>query len=174
MLIKRNKQSAFEFDINPVYTSTKEDCLANISLLLANSHKNARVNVGGLGGGVFGNAGVNVGGLYGGVFGKLHNTIIGDVFPKITKYLPGFIKKISLPGLNIGMVTHTGDVKNSGILGLYNNIREGDGDYIAFGILNRVVKENGRVFYIPGLAGRFSLDGIFKHKKTEENKQGEK
>ena len=90
--------------------------------------------------------------------------------------MPQFIQQIDLPAFNIGGVyTETGEMglKNSCVLGLFNNIVDTDEDYIALGIINRIkYKEKDgekRVKYGLLCSGRVHIDGIFSHREKESN-----
>ena len=139
----------------------------------------AGVNFGGLLGVVGENAGVNVSLVYADVGGSQDYTI-EDVLPRLTRYLPKFIREISFPAINFGTVTNTKNPRNSFALGVYNRVDATNGkDYISVGLLNRVITPEGhgkkRVSYIPFLAGKVSIDGIFRHRKqTQENKDDTK
>ncbi len=124
---------------------------------------------------VDGDVKINVGGVIADTK-ELSDYKVKDVYKRITKYLPQFIQQIDLPAFNIGGVyTETGEMglKNSCVLGLFNNIVDTDEDYIALGIINRIkYKEKDgekRVKYGLLCSGRVHIDGIFSHREKESN-----
>jgi len=175
-----------------IYNHVDGDAGVNMGLG-AEVDGNAGVNVGGIYAGVKGDAGVNVGGIYAGVKGdagvnvggiiaivgvnagvnvglgaeveNLNDYTLEQACGKFGKYLPNFLKDVALPAFNIGFITNTRKVKNGYALGLFNNIKEDKGDYIAIGLLNRITSDNEKTKYRLGLSGKVSIDGIFKHKQ---------
>ncbi len=99
--------------------------------------------------------------------GYLRDYSLEDVCPRIMNHLPRWIKKISLPGISAGIVTNTQSAYNGAIFGIFNNISLDDtsGDYLAFGLLNRVKNGKRKALLIPFITGKVSIDGIFSHKK---------
>ena len=177
-------------NVGGVIADTKGDVKINGSLGVALVEGNAGINVGGFIAYTKGDAGIN-GSLgvalvdgdvkinVGGVIAdtkELSDYKVKDVYKRITKYLPQFIQQIDLPAFNIGGVyTETGEMglKNSCVLGLFNNIVDTDEDYIALGIINRIkYKEKDgekRVKYGLLCSGRVHIDGIFSHREKESN-----
>jgi len=177
-------------NVGGVIAYTKGDAGINGSLGVAFVDGNAGINVGGVIAYTKGDAGIN-GSLgvalvdgdvkinVGGVIAdtkELSDYKVKDVYKRITKYLPQFIQQIDLPAFNIGGVyTETGEMglKNSCVLGLFNNIVDTDEDYIALGIINRIkYKEKDgekRVKYGLLCSGRVHIDGIFSHREKESN-----
>src|SRR3989344_2229638 len=177
-------------NVGGVIADTKGDAGINGSLGVAFVDGNAGINVGGVIAYTKGDAGIN-GSLgvalvdgdvkinVGGVIAdtkELSDYKVKDVYKRITKYLPQFIQQIDLPAFNIGGVyTETGEMglKNSCVLGLFNNIVDTDEDYIALGIINRIkYKEKDgekRVKYGLLCSGRVHIDGIFSHREKESN-----
>src|SRR3989344_2229267 len=173
-----------------LYSEVGGDAGINGSLGVALVDRDAGINVGGVIADTKGDAGIN-GSLgvalvdgdvkinVGGVIAdtkELSDYKVKDVYKRITKYLPQFIQQIDLPAFNIGGVyTETGEMglKNSCVLGLFNNIVDTDEDYIALGIINRIkYKEKDgekRVKYGLLCSGRVHIDGIFSHREKESN-----
>ncbi len=158
------------------------DAGVNVGVTVAEVEGNAGVNVGGIGAlvggdagvnvggtvaGVVGNAGVNVGGI--GLVGRLENYAIENILPKITKYLPKWIRETSLPAFNFGVYTSTKSIKNSAVIGIINYLKdEGQEDYLALGLLNLVRTSDGKLSFRPLLSGRCTIDGILRHKRYKQ------
>ena len=130
---------------------------------------NAGVSVGGLLSFVKKNAGVSVGGFYSET-GSSRYLTLENLAGRFGKYVPSFLKGISVPAFNIGAVTNTGDTDNAVIFGAYNNIEETNGDYLAFGLLNRVKTKEGKRIFVPLVAGRITLDGILRHESEQQKR----
>ena len=190
--IIKNEQGNLELKLNGFLISGNESQVIGGSLIYNHVDGDAGVNMG-LGAEVDGNAGVNVGGIYAGVKGdagvnvggiiaivgvnagvnvglgaeveNLNDYTLEQACGKFGKYLPNFLKDVALPAFNIGFITNTRKVKNGYALGLFNNIKEDKGDYIAIGLLNRITSDNEKTKYRLGLSGKVSIDGIFKHKQ---------
>ena len=147
----------------------------NVGGVIAETKGDAKINVGGVIAETKGDAKINVGGVIADTK-ELSDYKVKDIYKRITKYLPQLIQQIDLPAFNIGGVyTETGEMglKNSYILGLFNNIVDNDEDYIALGIINRIkYKEKDgekRVKYGLLCSGRVHIDGIFSHREKESN-----
>ena len=164
-----------KIEINPFVTKIKEDSGISGATLYSEVGGDAGIN-GSLGVAlVDGDVKINVGGVIADTK-ELSDYKVKDVYKRITKYLPQFIQQIDLPAFNIGGVyTETGEMglKNSCVLGLFNNIVDTDEDYIALGIINRIkYKEKDgekRVKYGLLCSGRVHIDGIFSHREKESN-----
>jgi len=127
-------------------------------------------------GGVFSLA-KNARGVSAGILGEITESFkdykVKDIIPKFTRYLPRFIQEIDIPSLHFGIVTRTGNVKNSAVFGIVNYIeQQRDEDYISFGFWNVVKKSNGEYSRLPLCNARVRLDGILSHKKLEERVEG--
>ena len=131
---------------------------------------NAGVSIGGLFSEVNGNAGVSIGGIY--ARSKSEDYTIGEICPRITKYLPKCLRDIALPAVKFGLLTSTERARNSLVCGpifgcaLFNHIVDHGEDYLALGLVNRITNyETGKTRYTFLTSNRVSIDGIFKHRE---------
>jgi len=104
---------------------------------------------------------------YAEVNGTLEDTTLGELFPKLTKYLPKIIKETNIPAFNVGIWTETGNTDNAVIFGFYNKIEKTDGDYLVFGLVNRIKQDDGKYSTRLLVDGKITIDGIFRHKESK-------
>ncbi len=140
---------------------------------------NGALGIGAVNGDVYGaNGALGLGAVNGDVYGAngalglgeidgtLNDTILQTLFPKLTKYLPKCVKEIAIPGFNVGVLTTTGNTNNAAIFGFYNIIKETDGDYVAFGLINQTKNDDGKYSLRFLFDGKITIDGIFRHRKS--------
>ena len=188
MKLIRNAKRNLEFYLGNLFVDKEgEDTLAKTSLIYSKTNGNAGVSIGGLASEVNGNAGVNMG-LFsevngnagvsiGGIYArsKSEDYTIGEICPRITKYLPKCLRDIALPAVKFGLLTSTERARNSLVCGpifgcaLFNHIVDHGEDYLALGLVNRITNyETGKTRYTFLTSNRVSIDGIFKHREDGE------
>lgn len=163
-IIKQDGKIVFEPSL--FVSRVDGDALANASFLYSQTRGNARANLSLVGAVVDGDAGANLSLGYA-VVGASKDYRIGDIFKRVTKYLPKCVQDIYLPALNFGAVTNTKAPENSFILGIFNNVEDTGKDYIAVGVVNKV-KNKDKTHYRIGISGRVGLDGILTHANNSQ------
>ncbi len=189
MEIQNKTNTKTYFKIRPFISQVEGDCNVNFASLYAVVNGdvtgvNGSLGIAEVNGDVTGFNGSFIGAGVGGdvkgfngtfgyaeIRGTLKDTDLQTAFPKLSKYLPKFIKESNIPSFNTGIITTTGNTDNGVIFGFYNTIENTDGDYLAFGVINRVKKDNGKYSTRFLFDGKFTIDGIFRHKKSKLEKK---